>query len=269
MHKRSRILLVGLVCFLAHACRAGAESFSEAPEWGAYFREAQTQGTFVLYDLRHDRWKAYNLPRAETRFIPASTFKIPHALIALETKVVQDPRQVFPWDGVVRGYPDWNRDQTLRTAMKYSVVPVFQGFARVIGPERMKEYLAKFRYGNMDISGEIDRFWLDGGPLAVSAVEEVRFLVGLYKDALPVSRESQWIVKDILVNEAAKEYVLRAKTGMASGIGWWVGWVETDDNAYFFACNLDLAQQRNAGDRIGISRKILASEKILPLKEKE
>ena len=85
----------------------------------------------------------------------------------------------------------------------------------------------------------------------------------LFKDELPVSRESQWIVKDILVSEATKNYVLRSKTGMASKIGWWVGWVETDDDVYFFACNIDLRQERNIGDRINVSRKILAAENIL------
>lgn len=260
---KTSCLLLALICSLAPFAQAGAESLVEASEWGKYFEEGQTQGTFVLYDLGRDQWKVFNKTRAETRFIPASTFKIPHALIALDTNTVKDPRQVFAWDGVKREITEWNKAQTLRTAMKHSVVPVFQGFARDIGPERMMDFLEKFQYGNMDISGDIERFWLDGGKLAISAIEQVNFLVKLFKDELPVSRESQWIVKDILVSEATKKYVLRSKTGMASKIGWWVGWVETDDDVYFFACNIDLLQERNIGDRINVSRKILEAENIL------
>jgi len=265
MLSRTKIycLFLALICSLSPFAQAGAESLVEASGWGKYFEEGQTQGTFVLYDLKRDRWKFYNKTRAEARFIPASTFKIPHALIALDTNVVKDPRQVFAWDGVKREIAEWNKAQTLRTAMKYSVVPVFQEFARNIGSERMRDFLKKFQYGNMDISGDIERFWLDGGKLAISPIEQVDFLVKLFKDELPVSRESQWIVKDILVTEATKNYVLRSKTGMASGIGWWVGWVETDDDVYFFACNIDLRQERNIGDRINVSRKILAAENIL------
>ena len=147
---------------LLYALALAAE-FRDRPEWTRYFTEAGTQGTFVLYDLQHDRYQVSERHRADTRFIPASTFKIPNSLIALDTGVVTDEHHVFSWDKTMREEESWNRDHTLRTALKYSVVPVYQGVARQIGVQRMQEYVTKFQYGNTDISGGIDQFWLDGG----------------------------------------------------------------------------------------------------------
>ena len=45
--------------------------------------------------------------------------------------------------------------------MKQSVVWYYQELARRVGPERMQKWVTAFRYGNEDISGGIDRFWLE------------------------------------------------------------------------------------------------------------
>ena len=150
--------------------------------------------------------------RAAESFLPASTYKVPHSIIALETGVVQDERQRFKWDGNKRWVEAWNRDQTFRTALKYSAVWVYQEIARQIGEEREAEFLKKFRYGNGDVSGSVDHFWLDG-PLRISAQQQIEFLKKLYLDELPASSRSQLIVKDMMLNEANANYILRAKTG--------------------------------------------------------
>lgn len=263
----ARTLMLSLLFPLLFSPTPGSDEPLERPEWAQHFAEAGTQGVFVLYDLQNDRTQVSDRRRAETRFIPASTFKIPNSLIALETGVVADERQVFPWDQVEREIAAWNRDHTLRTAITYSAVPVYQEIARRIGAERMQEHLMRLGYGNADIGGGIDRFWLDGD-LRISAMEQVAFLVRLYHNTLPVAERSQRIVKEILINEATTAYILRAKTGYAtppSGrIGWWVGWVEREDNTHFFALNLDVTADEHLAARIGIARAILQAEGVLP-----
>ena len=113
-----------------------------------------------------DRIVVSDRERAEAGYLPASTFKIPNSLIALETGVVADAdSDDVPWDKVVREFDAWNQDHTLRTAFKASAVPVFQDIARKIGPERMQQYVDAFDYGNRDIGGApIDTFWLNGKP---------------------------------------------------------------------------------------------------------
>jgi beta-lactamase class D len=244
-----------------------AAEVRDRPDWARHFADAGTKGTFVLYDLRHDRQQVSDPQRAATRFIPASTFKIPNSLIALETGVVADEHQVFPWDKTAREDASWNRDHTLRTAVKYSVVPVFQVIARQIGAQRMQEYVTKLQYGNADISGGVDRFWLDGG-MRISPVEQVQFLVKLYRNALPAQERSQRIVKELLLVEVTPAYVLRAKTGygvrFTPAIGWWVGWVEREDGTHVFALNMDVTRAEHLSARFAIARAILRGEGILP-----
>ncbi len=144
--------------------------------------------------------------------MPASTFKIANSLIALETSVATDAdHPTFKWDGVVRDIEEWNHDHTLRTAIKASVVPVYQEIARQIGPERMQRYVEAFDYGNHDIGGAtIDAFWLEGD-LRITALQQIEFLEKLYKEELPVSKRSMEIVKDIMLLEQNELGVIRAR----------------------------------------------------------
>ncbi|MCA9794589.1 MAG: class D beta-lactamase [Candidatus Eremiobacteraeota bacterium] len=241
----------------------------ERPDWETFF--AGVPGTVVL--VHHGETDVYNPARAEQGFIPASTYKVPHSLIALETGVVRDGHEVLPWDGVRRQYAAWNRDHILSTAMKYSVVPVYQRFARAIGEARMRAYLEKIGYGNANIDGGIDRFWLDG-QLRISAHQQIDFLRRLYADELPFRPENQLLVKTAMLIEATPDYVIRAKTGYENGVegyghperpgvGWWVGWVERDTEVIFFALNLDISNPEQLGMRQSVVRAILRSEGYL------
>lgn len=60
-------------------------------------------------------------------------------------------------------------------------------------------------------------------------------------------------------------YVLRAKTGWAfdKHIGWWVGYVERDNNVYFFALNIDIKKEEDTGARTTITKNILREMKII------
>ena len=56
----------------------------------------------------------------DRRTLPASTFKIPHALIALDTGVVSDST-TMKWDGTKQDFPAWERDHTLDAPSTASV----------------------------------------------------------------------------------------------------------------------------------------------------
>lgn len=88
--------------------------------------------------------------------------------------MVKDEHQSLSGMGQTRDIATWNRDHNLITAMKYSVVPVYQEFARQIGEARMSKMLHAFDYGNEDISGNVDSFWLDGG-IRISATSKSAF----------------------------------------------------------------------------------------------
>jgi beta-lactamase class D len=207
-----------------------------------YFDKYGHDGCFVLYDLKQDLYLKYNPERCAERFIPASTFKIFNSLVGLETGAVKDEFEVFKWDSVKRFYESWNQDLDMVKAFKYSGVWFYQELARKIGEKKMQHYISLNEYGNEDISGGIDRFWLDGG-IRISADEQIEMLKKLYHNQLQFSKRSMDIVKRIMIYDQTNEYTIHAKTGWAirveDQIGWFVGYIEKGDDVYFFAINLE------------------------------
>ena len=205
--------------------------------------------TLVIKQLSDDKIWTSNSKRAELRYIPASTSKIPHTLIALETELAA-PETFFKWDGRPRTFKSWNQDQTLITAYRRSAVWVYQEIAQTLGSSVMREWLERFDYGNADIGADdnVTQYWLTG-PLAISAHEQVDFLTKLATHKLLLSPKTYAQARSVFQNENQKGHTLYAKTGWmfdedAMDIGWFVGWVEIDDpkEIYVFALNMDMPQ---------------------------
>lgn len=238
-------------------------NWQERPDFGKYFQQAGVKGTFLLYDLKKNQYLVYNAKRANTRYVPASTFKIFNSLVALKTGVVKDENEVIKWDGVKREIPEWNQDHTMKTAIKVSAVWFYQELARRIGEQRMQNYINLTNYGNRDIGGGIDQFWLTGD-LRITPKEQIDFLVKLHNNNLPFSPRAIAIVKNIITTEETEDYVLRGKTGWEGKVGWYVGYLERGGNTYFFATQLDIAKAKDTKARIGITRSILKAMGLLP-----
>ena len=238
----------------------------EQPDWSKFFEDFEAQGTIVISDQREDTRQVwvYNQERANRRYSPASTFKIPHALFALDAGVVRDEFQIFEWDGVERSFAPHNQDQDLRSSMRNSALWVYEIFANEIGEEQARDYLMRIDYGNADPRTSEGTYWVDG-ELAISTHEQITFLQKLYRNELPFSVEHQRLVKDIMIVEADRSWILRAKTGWEGRWGWWVGWVEWPTGPVFFALNIDTPNRLDdLYKREGITRAILQSIDALP-----
>lgn len=235
----------------------------------ALFTAIGTQGTMVVRDPRRGKLVVVNAARAAQGFLPASTFKIANALIALETGVARDAdNPIFKWDGKKREFDAWNKDHTLGSGFKVSAVWQFQEIARKVGAERMKDFVAQFAYGNKDISGAApDAFWLEGN-FRISALEQVDFLTRFESGKLPLSPRSAQIVREIMFVETIGDATLRGKTGWVPAgenrIGWFVGWVERSGDIYAFALNLDPAEPRHVAARVPVAKAILAELGLIP-----
>jgi beta-lactamase class D len=229
------------------------------------FTDAGTDGTFVGYKVDDYLLISSDNDRSSEGKLPASTYKIPNSLIALETGIVADPdKDIFKWDGVVRSIEAWNKDHTLRSAIAASAVPVYQEIARRIGPERMQKYVDLLDYGNHNIGGGIDQFWLTGD-LRITPIEQVDFVDRLRRRVLPVSRRSQDLVRNILPVTKVGDAVIRAKSGLLGAeigkpsLGWLVGWAEKGSANTVFALNLDVRAPRHIADRMSLSQTCLAA----------
>jgi beta-lactamase class D len=227
------------------------------------FADEGTVGTFVGYKTDDYLVIASDKDRSGEAMLPASTFKIPNSIIALETGVVADPdKDVFKWDGVVRSIEAWNRDHTMRTAIAASAVPVYQEIARRIGQARMQKYVDLLEYGNRDIGGGIDQFWLTGN-LRIDPIQQVDFVDRLRRGVLPVSKRSQDLARDILPVTKVGDATIRFKTGLLGAetgrpsLGWLVGWVEKGSDRTVFALNLDVREPRHAEARMTIAQQCL------------
>jgi beta-lactamase class D len=272
-----RLLLV-LLCWMSATAIAGTARWDEHPEWSQEFSDRGVKGAALIYDEHEDRYLSFDRKRAETPFLPASTFKIFNALVGLETAAVRDEHELFRWDGKKRWVEEWNRDNSLASGMKYSTVWFYQELARRIGEPRMQAWIDKVGYGNRDIGGGIDQFWLTG-KLRISAVQQVDFLRRLADGSLPFSARSQETVRRITIVESAPGYTIHAKTGWgvhaaadgSTDLGWYVGWIERTGRRWFFAINMDLPGddsveriKREAPRRVEVTRALLVRSGALP-----
>lgn len=224
------------------------------------FERENVNGCFTIYDFNNDKLLNYNTIRLDSAFLPASTFKIINSMVALETGVIKNEKEIIKWDSTIRFVDSWNQDHNLETGIKNSVVWFYQELARRIGQDKMKYWVEKANYGNKDIGGEIDLFWLNGN-IRITANQQIDFLKRLYLNQLPFSKKNQEIVKRILITDQNEAYTIRAKTGWAARIenqiGWYVGYLENKDNVYFFALNMDIKSPNEATKRKEITFEIL------------
>lgn len=182
------------------------------------------------------------------RLPPCSTFKIYNTLIGLELGLISDPDAPwYQWDGVHRDIEGWNQDLTLRQAFKVSAVPAFQSLARQIGVERMKKYIQEIGYGTQDLSPGVDMFWLPRSgrvSIQISAEEQVALLSKLLDGQLPFSQENIATLKEVMKVVQTDKGTLYGKTGSGAGedgqwnLGWFVGFLESGNTTYIFACNI-------------------------------
>jgi beta-lactamase class D len=221
-----------LLVILLLISQVHAADWEESPKVAELFKSVSVNGTFVLYDVTAQRFIGHDQTRAEKKFIPASTFKIPHTLIGLSVGAVKSVGEVLPYGGKPQPFKTWERDMGLRDAIAMSNAAIYQELARRIGLDQMRINVSKLGYGNEDIGTSVDTFWLLG-PLSISAVGQTQFLAKLAQEALPYPQTFQEKVREIIFVEKSANGVLYGKTGWENapgpGVGWWVGWVQKDN----------------------------------------
>lgn len=225
------------------------------------FKKYKVEGTIVIESLNKKKINIYNDKRASELFSPASTFKIPHSLIALNEGIVKKD-SVIVWDKKIREYESWNKDQILLTAFKSSCVWCYQEFASKIGVEKYKKYLKELNYGNKKIGDDVTRFWLDES-LEITTFEQIKFLKRFYTNNLPFKIEDINLLKEIMIDEKNENYTIRAKTGWEGRYGWYVGYVETKDDVWFFAMNIDTKSKDDLPKRKTITLETLRLKGII------
>ena len=214
----------------------------------------------VIYDVSAETYWRSDATACATRVSPASTFKIPHALVALETGVIT-PETLQRWDGTkYSNRSSWEKPHTLASAIQNSVLWFFQRTAVKIGPQRMHGFLERFGYGNADTSGPHDQYWINGR-LQISADEQVAFLRRFYANDLGIAPKHHDVVKRAMIEPAGgvqnatgvhtlgapwgAERELAGKTGAGMAlsdpeirVSWLVGRLTVNERHYVLASNI-------------------------------
>jgi beta-lactamase class D len=229
-----------LLLVLFSGCRQNNVTLDDSLK--KYFDQEKVDGCFALYDNALNQFTIYNMKRDTTRMLPASTFKIVNALIALQTGRVTDDSTLIKWDSVVRPRTEINRDLSLYQAFRLSSVPHFQSIARSIGKDTMRAWMDSLQYGNKNLGSQIDQFWLDNS-LKISPDEQLGLVKRLYFRQLPFRASIQDIVKRMMIQENNTTYQLAYKTGLGKddkgqNIAWVLGWIEENRHVYPFVLNL-------------------------------
>jgi beta-lactamase class D len=238
---------LGLISLLLLSC--SPNNVSENNDLKKYFDDAHVTGCFGLFDNGRGLFNIYNLKRyRDSSYLPASTFKIVNSLIGIQTGVIRDEKMVIKWDGIKRWNEDWNKDLTMEEAFRVSAVPYYQEVARRIGRDTMQRWIDTLGYGNKNISGPIDSFWLNNH-LKITSDEELGLVMKLYFDQLPFFNRTQEIVKKVMLREDNANYKLSYKTGWGNKedgheLGWVVGWIEENKHPYFFVLNVESADPK-------------------------
>nr|WP_232322122.1 class D beta-lactamase [Methylomonas lenta] len=239
---------------------------AEDKDFAKLFEQQGVEGTIVISSLDGEYTFIHNESRAKQSQAIASTFKIMNTLISLEEKAILGKNDVFKWDGHIYDLPVWNHDQTLESAFKVSCVWCYQELARRVGKKKYQYYFNKSGYGHLQEPFNLTTFWLDGS-LEISALEQVAFLKKVYLRSLPFSEFSYDTLKEIMMVDQTATYTIYAKTGWASRakpqVGWYVGYLETPKNVWFFATNIETRNEKDLPLRITLTRQALQAKGII------
>jgi beta-lactamase class D len=244
---------------------------------------ASTTSCFLLTEIGVGEIRRRPAEACRTRVGPASTFKIPHALAALDAGVIAGADDKIAYDGAASSRESWRRDHTLASAMHHSVLWYFQRIAERLGDARERDYLRRFSYGNMDPSSGLTTFWL-GQSLQITPEEQQRFLLELYAGTLPVAKSAIDVVKAIVIQprgiviNASGEHpfnapwpddaVVSAKTGSANdtsgrGIRWLVGHIRRGRREFVFVSCVVGTRDNPANAAIELAARALREERVL------
>lgn len=220
-------------------------------------------GSFVLYDQSADKWNIYNMDHASTRVSPNSTYKIYDALLGLESGIITPEHSTFTWNGEPCPFESWESDQDLTSAMHNSVNWYFQAIDSQAGFEAVRTFLQTINYGNQNTGTNLNLYWTDFS-LKISPIEQVELLQDFYQNNFHFDSKNIQAVKKALLLSTTSSGSLYGKTGTGrvngkDVNGWFIGYIETANNTYYFATNIQSSSGATGSQATKITESVLSN----------
>lgn len=220
-------------------------------------------GSFVLYDQSADRWNIYNMDHASTRVSPNSTYKIYDALLGLESGIITPEHSTFTWNGEPYPFHSWEADQDLTSAIHNSVNWYFQAIDSQAGFEAVRTFLQTINYGNQNTGTNLNLYWTDFS-LKISPIEQVELLQDFYQNNFHFDSKNIQAVKKALLLSTTSSGSLYGKTGTGrvngkDVNGWFIGYIETANNTYYFATNIQSSSGATGSQATEITESVLSN----------
>lgn len=230
--------------------------------------------------------KVYSQGQCQKRHPPQSTFKITIALMGYDADILQD--ESHPVLAFKKGYPasleSWKLPQDPASWIKNSCVWYSQSITNKLGMEKFKKYLKQFNYGNQDVSGTKNKTdalrssWITSS-LKISPEEQIVFLEKFLNSKIGVKKQAELHTRNILfLDNLENGWKLYGKTGAGDLLysngknnktlerGWFVGWVEKNNEKIIFAQYLEVKNIKNKSNSFSYvaskKAKEMAIEKI-------
>lgn len=251
MTKIFNILIVTVLLSACHKNKVEEINLNE------YF--ANINGTAVFYNPTAQKYKIYNIPLSYKRSSPCSTFKIMSAYIGFSEEKISLQTSSRQWNKTLYWNPVWNKDIAVSEAFKSSCIWYFRRIINETGTKKTQTYLAKYNYGNQDISdwdGKLNTnenhpdligFWVESS-LLISPIEQTQVLARIFEENNQAAQDLKEIM--LVADMPIKIY---GKTGMGVrddkiADAWFVGFYEQEKQNIYFAVRLDDAENPNIAD---------------------
>lgn len=206
-------------------------------------------------------------------FAPCETFRIPLTVIGLSDGKVSRS-EVVKWDGKIQPYKAWERDMDLEGAWRVGAEWWFQRLAQQIGPDRFKQALSAYDYGQGKPIGRPDAFWMGpaaGGGLFVSTRNQADILRKLADARLPAKPDAQGTVQSLMadvVRGQTELYDLGAScpsiADASREVSWWLGRIKGPDRDLVFALSIESANPLSGREIRNRMLPILTRAGLLP-----
>ncbi|GAB4184709.1 MAG: hypothetical protein Tsb0015_01060 [Simkaniaceae bacterium] len=218
---------------------------------------------FLLFDLLEKEAIFEFGPNVEKPATPCCTFNIALSLMGYDCGILENQNNPI-WDfreGYAAYFDSWKAPQDPLSWIKNSCVWYSQILASKLGPEIIQNYLQLFDYGNQDMSGGLSKAWLSSS-LKISPKEQVVFLQKILREEIPLLGDALSTAKSLFfIEELPSGWKLFGKTGLGKEedreIGWFVGWIETEEKCFPFAYNI-LEEKVKVGQRVPRVKQLLA-----------